>query len=322
MNLLSALSPIANLKLLRKDEEASTFERLMVSRHVAELRLIFSFTLFIMVLVLCLAFPVYLAHDGLNDPFKALADSSVMIGAVWAIGCGLLAWAYQTGSARLGIVDLYACEIATLCRVTVVVDAVQHFIDLGKAVPSETSRFSSQESYFPVFDSTVKDLQQLEEKVVKDVTAFYTYMKVMRDYLRKLADINPTAPNAGARWHAAVGNVMYMLYLGLESARHSIDALVEFQPTRAKDKATILLSEITAYGYLRQTVTDPLLCQRLEAREEEYHKVIHALQLAADQHSTDKDWQSAMTIIGELTRRYAQVFAPAPTLFKFEPALA
>jgi hypothetical protein len=324
MQLLSALSPIANLQQLRRDKESSTFERLLVSRHVAELRLIFSFTLFIMVLVLvlCLAFPVYVAHDGLNDPFKALADSGVMIGAVWAIGCGLLAWAYQTGSARLGVVDLFACEIATLCRVTVVVDAVQHFVDLGKAVPSETSRFSSQESYFPVFDSTVKDLQQLEEKVVKDVTAFYTYMKVMRDYLRKLADINPEAPNAGERWRAAVGNVMYMLFLGLESARHSIDALVEFQPTWAEEKGTILLSEITAYGYLRQTVTDPLLSQRLQAREEEYRKVIHALDLAADQHSTDKGWKSAGTIIGELMRRYAQVFAPAPTRFKFEPAHA
>ena len=59
-------------------------------------------------------------------------------------------------------------------------------------MPADGARFTSQESYFPVFDSSVKDLQALEADVVDNVTAFYTYMKVMRDSLRKLAEIHPS----------------------------------------------------------------------------------------------------------------------------------
>ena len=58
-------------------------------------------------------------------------------------------------------------------------------------MPADASRFTSQESYFPVFDASVKDLQALEADVVKHVTAFYTYMKVMRDSLRRLAGMQP-----------------------------------------------------------------------------------------------------------------------------------
>ena len=320
MNLLSALSPIANLKQLRKDKELSTFERLMVSHHVAELRLIFSITLLGMLSVPCLAVLISFAHAG-GDVFVAVANSGLIIGAVWAVGCGLLAWTYRTGSARLGVVDLFACEIATLCRVTVVVDTVQHLIDLDKAMPTVIGRFSSQESYFPVFESTVKDLQQLEEKVVKDVTAFYTYMKVMRDYMRKLADIQTAAPGAQERWHTAVSNVIYMLFLGLESARRSIDALVEFQPTRAEGKLTILLSEITAYGYLRRTVTDDLLHQRLEAREAAYRVLIEKLDREVRSFQDD-DWTGARDIADQLMKRYELLFRTLAPIPVREPVMA
>jgi hypothetical protein len=38
------------------------------------------------------------------------------VGAIVSVGGGVLAWTYQTGSARLGVVDLFACEIATLLQ--------------------------------------------------------------------------------------------------------------------------------------------------------------------------------------------------------------
>ena len=41
-----------------------------------------------------------------------------VVGVVGAV----IAWAYQSGSARLGVIDLFACEISTLCRVATVVD--------------------------------------------------------------------------------------------------------------------------------------------------------------------------------------------------------
>ena len=39
-----------------------------------------------------------------------------VVGVVGAV----IAWAYQSGSARLGVIDLFACEISTLCRVATV----------------------------------------------------------------------------------------------------------------------------------------------------------------------------------------------------------
>ena len=267
---MSMLSPLAILRQLRLGKESSTFERLGRSRHVADLRLIFSVTVILMMvgviaaLAACYEYQVVNYWQGPDEAhdvwswvtlgFAAIVASGPFIGAICILGGGVLAWTYQTGSARLGVVDLFACEIATLCRVGAVVDMVQRYVTLfekGPQVgqpqvidgesPSDTSHFNSQESYFPVFDSSVKDLQALEADVVKHVTAFYTYMKVMRDTLRKLADIKP--PAAGGRpdddWHRAICSVIYMQFLALESARKAIKDLVEFEPTQAEDMITV-----------------------------------------------------------------------------------
>ncbi len=315
MELLSAISPLTNWRQLKRDKESATLERLTTSRHVADLRLIFSCTIVIVVAAITFAVLFSYMHEYLANPkaswdvlvFAALVDCGGFIGAVGAVGCGVLAWTYQTGSARLGVVDLFACEIATLCRVTVVADTVQHFIVLNRAVPGDTMRFTSTEQYFPVFDATTKDLQQLEEKVVKNVTEFYTYMKVSRDYMRKLADIRPDAPNALAKWQAAIGNIMYMLFLALESARKSMGELVEFQPTHAEDSITILLSELTAYAHLRTVFTDDLRRRRLEAREDGYLLLVPKL-LAKVRDESAPDWEKAKGIAIELERRYEQIF--------------
>src|SRR5262249_20140959 len=153
----------------------------------------------------------------------------------------------HVGSGRLGVVDLIACEIATLCRVAAAVEMVQRYVDmfehppqrtphaaLNTEVPQQAAQFTSQESYFPVFEATMKDLQQLEEDVVKNITAFYTYMKVMRDMLRKLAQMpHPAAGSDDDVWHRTVCDVVYMQFLGLESARKAIFDLVEFEPKQA-----------------------------------------------------------------------------------------
>jgi hypothetical protein len=189
MGIVSMLSPAAILRQLHQGEESSTFERLGRSRHVADLRLIFSITVIIMIVAVILAPPFCFWHE-LMDNWKdvsdrhsdwillrlaisAIADSGTFIGAIGALGGGVLAWTYQTGSARLGVVDLFACEIATLCRVAAVVDMVHRYVtlydsephvtqphDMDGDPPTDTSRFTSQESYFPVFDSSVKDLQR------------------------------------------------------------------------------------------------------------------------------------------------------------------
>ena len=267
--------------------------------------------------------------------FAAIADSGMFIGAVGAVGCGVLAWTYQTGSARLGVVDLFACEIATLCRVAAVVDMVPRYIALFRGGPQtapqqnidgdkpiDGAHFTSQESYFPVFDSSVKDLQQLEADVVDNVTAFYTYMKVMRDSLRKLADIHPPASGVciSDDWHRAICNVVYMQFLGLESARKAINDLVEFEPARAENVFTILLSELVAYDFLRDQFKGDLRERLLEARERHYRRDIPELCLGLSD-KTGKRWERAKEVAAEVMKRHAELFpVDRPVHTPWEPS--
>src|SRR5262249_54644779 len=159
-------------------------------------------------------------------------------------------------------------------------------------------------------ERTTKDLQLLEERVVKNVTEFYTYMKVARDYMRKLADIAPDGTNALRAWQELVRSIVYTLFLGLESARKSVHDLVEFQPTRAEETITILLSELMAYGFLRTAYDDALRRGRLEAREPDYHHVVPEL-LCRVRQARGPGWAKSKEIARELERRYRQVFPDA-----------
>jgi hypothetical protein len=338
VRLLVALSPFQILHQLRQGQESSTFERLGQSRHVADLRLFFSAAVILIIVgsALALAFcfqfevmsnwgQVHGKHSGwlwARLAFTAVANSGVFIGAIGAVGCGVLAWTYQTGSARLGVVDLFACEIATLCRVAAVTEMVPRYIRLfengpGGAQPKKCDgdvqaddRFTSQESYFPVFDASVRDLQQLEADVVTNVTAFYTYMKVMRDGLRKLKEMRQ--PSAGAagdadEWHYALCNVIYMQFLGLESGRKAIRDLVEFEPTQAEDICSILLSELVAYGFLRRQFSGDLRQRRLQAREAEYHRAIPVLWRVVEAGSGPR-WEKAQDLAAEVKQLYTELF--------------
>ena len=151
LGVMSVLSPFAIVRQLRLGKDSSTFERLGRSRHVADLRLIFSVAVILMVVgviaALAFCFEYELVsnwkelHEGhsvwpwVRHGLAAIASSGPFIGAICAVGGGVLAWTYQTGSARLGVVDLFACEIATLCRVSAVVEMVQRYVDLFQRGP-------------------------------------------------------------------------------------------------------------------------------------------------------------------------------------------
>jgi hypothetical protein len=349
---MSMLSPFAILRQLRLGKESSTFERLGRSRHVADLRLIFSVTVIMMIVgvIAALAFCYeYQAvtnwkelHQGggiwpwVRLGFAAIVSSGPFIGAICMLGGGVLAWTYQTGGVRLGVVDLFACEIATLCRVCAVVDMVPRYITLFEEgpqgtqshpidgeLPNDTSRFTSQESYFPVFDVSVKDLQQLEADVVKHVTAFYTYMKVVRDSLRGLTHIKPPEPGCPRNndWHRAICNVIFMQFLGLESARKAIKNLVEFEPTQAEDMITVLLSELLAYGFLREQFRGDIRERRLQARDAAYRKDIPALHRLV-MTAQGRQWDAAKDLSTEMMKRFDRVLVDTPTVRAFKAVSA
>jgi len=255
-----------------------------------------------------------------------LAFFTPVVGVFGAV----LAWAYQAGSARLGIVDLYACEIDTLCRVTTVVESVRRWIEIfqhglpGRDVAGNSKlparHFTSQENYFPVFENNTRDLQALEARVVINITAFYSFMKAVRDSMRTLMDMSasptqpgprPDKPSIAAPWQEAARNVIYMMFLGLESARKAIGDLVEFEPEKAERTTVILISELEAYRFLCDQYVDEedMRHKRLVLREADYQELMPSLcnTVKDGRASEPSDWEPAWRLVPELNHRYDAV---------------
>src|SRR5262249_22479224 len=187
--------------------------------------------------------------------------------------------------------------------------------------------FTSEENYFPVFESNTRDLQTLEARVVINITAFYTYMKAVRDSMRALMDMSPSlaksesrpdSPSISTPWQDAARNVIYMMFLGLESARKAIADLVEFEPEKAERKIVILISELEAYRFLRDQFVDEqdIRYQRLALRYDVYQEVVPRLWQEVEKRSASErasspdgshkplQWEPAFRLIDELKRRY------------------
>jgi len=317
------LSPFA--WFLRTGDQAATIDRLFGSQHVKDPRLVVV-TASIAVGVIALVgiavsvesaaqsqqiyFLIFAAPKARGISWHLLSVAArnflpffvPMLGVLGAV----LTWAYQAGSARLGVVDLFACEISTLCRVASVVDTVHLQIEKfkkGPAVeradgdnPHFTARqFTSAERYFPVFEGNTRDLENLEARVVINITAFYTYMKVFRDSLRAVAEFKPlpAEPCQDGPWHGAVRNIVYVLFLGMESGRKAINDLVEFEPEKAERTIVILLSELEAYEFLR-TQFDPedRRYKRIMMREPDYRYEVPRLYRSVD--SSEKQEREAI----------------------------
>jgi hypothetical protein len=107
----------------------------------------------------------------------------------------------------------------------------------------------------------------------------------------------------------------------LESARKAIMDLVEFEPTQAEDMITILLSELLAYGFLREQFKGDLRERRLAARDVEYRLFIPALHrfvLAGN----GAQWDTAKDLSAEMMKRFARVLVDTPTQRAREAELA
>jgi len=55
----------------------------------------------------------------------------------------------------------------------------------------------------------------------------------------------------------AAASIVYMLFLGYESARKAIADLIEFQPTREENIMVILLTELVCYSFLCEQFQRP-----------------------------------------------------------------
>jgi len=377
--------------VLSTGEDEATVDRMFASRHVADLRLIIAGALLAALLVLLVGLPLTALQQAVTDWKDVQAHRAASVADNWfwvrywisvavsfftffapviALVGGIVAWAYQTGSARLGVVDLFACEISTLCRVSAALDSVRERVEafergpVAEAVPtpapglvrslvhalapapdqapppvspSETAHpFTSQEDYFPVFTANSHDLQTLEASTVITITEFYTYMKSARDSMRALAgtkpddaDLAPPPPMglAPGPWRGGQRNILYMLFLGMEAARHAISHLVEFEPEKAERTIVVLLSELEAYRFLCGQYTDPKDAhrRRIVLRDEDYKHIVPGLRRAVetarreevipdkptrwDQPPPASKWEPAYRLLDELDERYKAALA-------------
>lgn len=308
-------------------DEHATIYRLFHSKHVRDLQLIIWVSFFAVLLTAGLGTWIARSRVGKTWTWEdAIAKGLKYGGPALVVFGGVVSWAYKTGSSRLGVVDLFACEISTLCRVLTVVEAVRACVSrvdhppTTHAASNEThadgvQEFTSQENYFPVFESNNQALQTLEAKVVINITAFYTYMKAFRDSLRTLAQISPATGEVNDQpvidvWRTAAGNSVYMLFLSLESARKSVFDLIEFEPEQAENLAVVLLSELDAFQFLREKYAnveeDNIYRRRIELRVPDYKKKVPKLIKLVDRgYKSDRDnWEKAHSLLDELRKRY------------------
>jgi hypothetical protein len=269
---------------------------------------------------------------------------SKYVGPAITIYGAIVAWAYLSASKRLGIIDLFACEIKTLCRVGTIFDVGKSYVAMyqnsldiaenraatesipaaqsaAKPVTDELlSRSSvSQEHYFPVFDNNSSDLESLEALLVGYITEYYTYMKAVRDLQRVFASIDASqaaksgagAPYGSAKvdaWHETVADIIYVLFLGYESARNAIADLIEFQPTRDENIIVILMTELVCFSFLCEYLReDSLRFMRLELRELGYEKVYGELFKSVNgPHNKENEeyWRPVQRMFPELQERY------------------
>lgn len=327
MSMFEGLLPWRALADLRQKGSRSTVQRLMRSRHVADLRLMIG-TFLILIVVGC----IILAFDA-SEHFRP--ENLVVNGALITLFISLFGWVYQTGSKRLGVVDLFACEIASICRVYVVVGLADRLIasyrhaettadgsdntttssSAGKDPPIDPARVSIHESYTPVMDKNVSDLQALDAEVVTNVTEFYTYRRTMIEYMLHWGARTAAAGAQDPLSQYFLRQMIYMLFLSLESARRALDDLIEYEPNHAEACTNVLLQELPCYGFLVSVNRGPdpadvARRRRLELRRTNYEAVFRKLYdntMARHGPEDAKAWERAQVTAVDLERCFTRM---------------
>jgi hypothetical protein len=143
-------------------------------------------------------------------------------------------------------------------------------------------------------------------------------MKAVRDYLRAAADLSKAGNKMGATvekspnlafWPEAKINVIYMMFLGFESARRAIADLVEYEPRKAEVTIGILISELEAYRFLLGKFTDlqDMRYQRIHLRYPDYELLVPGLLKEVEAKKDFQKWKPPFALLPELLRRYEAV---------------
>ena len=277
-----------------------------------------------------------------SDPIRRFLDSVSLFPPI-ALGLGaIISWSYRTAGSRLGVVDLFACEIDSLCKVGTIVDIAQRVVEPNAYAitgsgqsKNDHANLEAKEEYFPIFNNNAKDLQVLEASVVTNITAFYSYMKAFRDSRRLLQNLTEQEVDSGGDrlvkhesvildaekksstylWRRDLFNIVYMLFLAYESARKATKDLVEYEPTALECIATVMITELKCYAFLVEYCRgnfpqDDIRAQRLDLRRCEYIAEAYRIDRLVCKHKgrrvleIEDVWQPAFRLMGELRKQF------------------
>jgi hypothetical protein len=195
-------------------------------------------------------------------------DAHKLEAAVIAGALAVIAWAYQAGNVRLGVVDLLASEIFTLCKVAFVGRLVPRLVEWEQTQKAPTYPLVPQQDYMVVFNTNTKDLEVLDGDVVNFVTAAYVYCKLFRDRIAILysasrqnnashcLDANAAVPDMrtdgqqSLREPNALLDTVFMAFVTFESAREALRVAVDDPDRRDECVLFGLISELEAYSRL------------------------------------------------------------------------
>ena len=343
MGIASLLSPFAIVRQLRLGAESSTFERLGRSRHVADLRLIFSVSIIMMIVSTILALAFCFEHQVMTNWQEVHARESgwiwLRLGFAAIVDSGAFIGAYRRDRLRRARLDLPEGQRAARrgrsvrlrdrhavsCR-----RGVRHGAPLyrpvrerpaGRAAACHRWRKPGRHHPLHLAGELFSGVRRLGDGPSgtggRCRQARHRVLHLHEGDARFAAQARrSTPPEPGGPhdddWHRAICSVLYMLFLGLESARKAIKDLVEFEPKQAEDMITILLSELLAYGFLREQFRGDLRQRRLEARDEAYRREIPALHRLVVV-GAGPQWDAAKDLSAEMMRRFDRVLVDTPT---------
>jgi hypothetical protein len=153
----------------------------------------------------------------------ASTDTLVLQAGLLTVAGGIVSWAYQAANTRFGVVDIFAAEIATLCRVAAVSEFIPHYIELYDK-QRQFPVINAPRDYLAVFNNNACDLEVLDGDVARFVTQFYVHMKAMQDSVSRGADPQEN--------QLAALNVIYNAFLAFESARQALAVLTDNRAER------------------------------------------------------------------------------------------
>ena len=290
----------------------------MKSSHLRDLQILGGVVVFLLAgSALLLAYSLFVATGNKGPGNSESLDVTLAKGAAFAFvgaAVAMLNWVYQAGNRRLGAIDLFGCEISAICRVCLVVDFAQDSVKgykmLESMIAANTAappppQFTSVESYTPVYDKNLSDLQSLDVNVVTSVTEFYTYQKTMMDFLRSTA-----AEKSDQARLQYMAQMIYMQFLMYESARKAVKELIDFEPNQAESLVNILCSELTLFTFLLSLHAGDFKGNRLRLRVRGYAAAVQTEldQIELARGEGRQPWDKAIASLAELRTRYDKLW--------------